>query len=530
MVSSAILLVGLASVMLIASQVANTPTASSQRLKAAEAVDEFANDVRYATFLITRTPHVLEFVVTDRTDDGTAERIRYEWSGVPGDPLQKSVNGSVPIAVVDSVQDVQFSVTTASETTSFASTTDSAETKLLFNENNLNSTREVTADKFSGQALDPSTLSAAGRLWWNATRVDFQASRSSSANEILLVQLRSAGDPNSCPTSEVLGEAQLAENALSGAIGWNSVSFSSPIQGLQFHRKYALVLARTTADGTSSTTAAAATLRTNINDSSPLTSDDGGATWGYNGDAQTNFRVWGTYTSSGPTYDLTRNYANRANVVLQAGTAAHSRINASIPLLNRPELLSAYWRTDFDDDPTATDFTRDNTGDWALASNGTFNTATLVDGVWLADGALESRPKNDFTTNTTVDVRCRNTSVGGNGAEIRINADRQGGAHAPLVVRVQRQPDDSQTLTLYGKSSDATDVMLIQRKNLSSDFVRFRLTILPTDNVVNLAINDKDEGTYAYPTYAPTDDNRFLTFSANTSSAEYDYVELRVAE
>jgi hypothetical protein len=72
--------------------------------------------------------------------------------------------------------------------------------------------------------------------------------------------------------------------------------------------------------------------------------------------------------------------------------------------------------------------------------------------------------------------------------------------------------------------------MLFQRNNLSSDFVRYRLTILPASNVVSLAIHDTDEGTYTYPTYAPADDNRFLTLSANTSSAEYDYVELRVAE
>ena len=179
--------------------------------------------------------------------------------------------------------------------------------------------------------------------------------------------------------------------------------------------------------------------------------------------------------------------------------------------MNRPELLSAYWRTDFDGNPTTLDVTRDGTSDWTMAS-GTFNVATLVDGIWMASGAIESRPKNNFTTNTIVDVRCRNTSVGGNGAVVQIHADRQGGTHAPLMVRVQRQSDGSQTLTLYGKSNDATDVVLFQRKNLSSDFVRYRLTILPANNVVNLAINDEDQGTFSYPTYAPTGDDRFLTF------------------
>jgi hypothetical protein len=276
-----------------------------------------------------------------------------------------------------------------------------------------------------------------------------------------------------------------------------------------------------------------------------LRSEYGGATWEYTSSAQMNYRIWGTYTTSGSTYNVTRNYASRVNVELQAGSASSSRINASVPLVNVPELLSAYWRADFDPDPTTNaplnpttlDVTRDGVADWAMAS-GTFNMAKLVNGVWQATGALESRPKNNFTTNTIVEVRCRNTSVGGNGAVLQINADRQDGTHAPLFVRVQQQADASQTLTLYGKSNDATDVVLFRRTNLpkydasvaSSGFIRYRLTILPASNVVNLAIEDEDQGTFSYPTYAPSTDDRFLTLYTDTSNSEFDYVELRVAE
>jgi hypothetical protein len=216
-------------------------------------------------------------------------------------------------------------------------------------------------------------------------------------------------------------------------------------------------------------------------------------------------------------------------VVLQAGQDSASRVNASIPLENRPELLSAYWRTDFDFDPTTADVTRDGVADWAMAS-GTFNTANLVGGVWQATGALESRSKNDFAANTIVDVRCRNTSLGGNGTVVRINADRQGGTHSPLAVQLQRQSDFTQTLTLYGKSSDAANVQLFERKNLPSGLIRYRLTILPANNRVNLAIEDEDQGTFSYPTYAPTTDDRFLTLYSDTSSSEFDYVEIRIPE
>ena len=140
-------------------------------------------------------------------------------------------------------------------------------------------------------------------------------------------------------------------------------------------------------------------------------------------------------------------------------------------MANAPEVLSAYWRTDFDRDPTATNGNGDAVADWAMAS-GTFDSDTLTSGVWEASGAIETRPLHDFTKTTTVEVNCRNTSVGGNGAVIRINADRQGGLYAPLLVYVQRQSNGTQTLTLRGKTSDGDTEQLFRRTRLSSEFVR----------------------------------------------------------
>ncbi len=125
------------------------------------------------------------------------------------------------------------------------------------------------------------------------------------------------------------------------------------------------------------------------------------------------------------------------------------------PLRNTPELLSAYWRTDFDRDPTATNGNGDTVADWALTGGGTFDSTKLSNGIWTATGAIESRPLADFTTTTSVEVRCRNTSTGGNGAVMCINADRQGGQYAPLLVYVQLQSDGTQTLTLNGKTDDS---------------------------------------------------------------------------
>jgi hypothetical protein len=193
-----------------------------------------------------------------------------------------------------------------------------------------------------------------------------------------------------------------------------------------------------------------------------------------------------------------------------------------------PELVSTYWRADFDRDPTTNNTNGDSVADFAAAS-GTFDPATLINGVWYANSALETRPLSDFTTTTVVEARCRNTSVGGLGAIAQINADRQSGQYAPLMVYVKLQSDGTQTLTLLGRTSDSDYKQLFTRGRLSADFIRFRLTILPQSNVVNLTIQDEDQGTFTYPTYAPTSTtDRYVMLYGNTSVAEFDYVDVRV--
>src|SRR5437867_3033614 len=97
MVASAFLLAGLGSIMFIARQVAYSPTAAARRAKASDIMGQISDELRYATIITQQTPQILEFVVADRNNDGTAEKIRYEWSGIAGDPLRKTVNGGTAV-------------------------------------------------------------------------------------------------------------------------------------------------------------------------------------------------------------------------------------------------------------------------------------------------------------------------------------------------------------------------------------------------------------------------------------------------
>jgi hypothetical protein len=411
-----------------------------------------------------------------------------------------------------------------STTTTLATTTESAEAMLAGNTSiQDDGDSNVTTQKYSAQQINPAGFSSipANVKAWNATKIDFYGRDNSSASETLLVQLRAAADPYNGPTGDVLGQVSIPESTL-GSEGWKSAVFASPVRGLALHRRYAVVWAGVGGD-------AAQLVYGNNAMGGVLESNDGGASWQFMSSRQLYWRIYGTYSIPGTPQNVTRKYITHIRVLLQSGGFTHARMDASVPLANSPEVLSAYWRTDFDSNPTASNVNGDAVADWALAGGATFDGGTLINGVWHASGALESRPLSDFTSTTIVSASCRNTTVGGNGAVIRINVDRQGGLHAPLLVYVKCQSDGTQTLSLCGKTSDAATKELFSRTRLSSDFVRVRLTIVPQFDLVNLAINDEDQGTFSYPTYAPTSTDRFVTLYADTSLAEFDYVDVRVA-
>jgi hypothetical protein len=526
MIASAFLLMGMGSVMFIARQVAYTPSDASQRSKAADVVNQICEELRYATIVLQQTPQILEFVVADRNSDGTAERIRYQWSGTAGAPLVKTVNGGTGVNVLPSVNSFVITSQQTQKVTALTTTTDSAETLLLANATVSGALyRDIDATNSMAQVIDPAVFTSvpSNAISWNATKLDFYGSQDGTASETLAVQIRNSGDPNDQPTSSVIGQTTIAESSI--ASGWTTVTFPNGVRGLSLSRKVDLVFALASGSGQAAKIAYNDSFATGVNDSK-----DGGASWQLMPTRQMWGRIYGTFTTPGTSYNVTRNYASTIRIALQAGSQATSRIDAAAPLRNLPELLSTYWRTDFDRDPTTTNGNGDTVADWALTGGGTFDATKLSNGIWTATGAIESRPLADFTTITSVEVRCRNTSVGGNGAVMCINADRQGGQYAPILVYLQLQSDGTQTLTLNGKTNDTTFKQLYTRSKLSSGFVRYKVTVLPANNLVNLTINDEDQGTYTYPTYAPTGTtDRYLTVYSNTSSSQFDYVEARVA-
>jgi hypothetical protein len=551
MVASAALLAGLGSVMMIARQTALSPSAGEHRVLSAQVVSSMADELRYATLILQRTPRMLEFVVADRDGDGAAERIRYDWSGVSGSSLEKTVNGEDPIVVLANVEHFQLEYTLAEQVTTLETTVDTAEQALLSSPSGVNGEdREITRDNHIAQYFEAAAMAGrpANAVSWNATKVVFYGDKADSSTE-LFVQLRAGGDSASGPTSLALSE--VVKNDTSLASGRNEAVFPAPVRGLALNRSYALAWC---CEGNYK----AAKLRIYFDQANPIGSFESinrGASWralrkDVNVDAEygrMHGELWGSYTVPGPPYNLRRKFLSHVRVTLNSALppqddpgkdTSHARIEASVPLANRPELLSAYWRADFSGDPqndiaaaidpTAADSNGDAQNDWEMGGGETFDVDALADGVWTASGQLQTLPANDFAGVTIVEARCRN------GAIVSINADRLNGTHAPLTVRIESQSDGSQTLALLGQPTAGVDRTLCRITGLVGDladarsFVPFRLIILPEQNLVNLHVNGEDQGTFSYPIHATASNDRFLSLSGD--GAEFDDVEVRVSE
>jgi hypothetical protein len=354
--------------------------------------------------------------------------------------------------------------------------------------------------------------------------VSFVAKRQNEDNDLGYVRLRVA-DSDRLPSSTVIEEVELYESALAVDWAWTEISFSNA-GGLSPDEGLCLVLEHSGVGGPS------AVIRYEGGVSpGRLYTDTAGTAWQYFADSALHHFVHGTVSTPGQPQTATHDYATGVFIRLQLGDDPAGRVVTGTRTLNTPKLLSRFWEADFDDDPRL-DHNGDGLSDWVVGA-GTFDPASLVDGVWQADSTLETHPDNDFAGLTSVDLRFRNTSLGGEGAAFRINADQSAGSYAPITVYAQKQPDGTQTLSVYntdGLPSSSTDVALLTVRTLSSGFIDLRLLMDPELDTVSITVNGVHRETYAYSTFVPTVEGGFAAMWTDGSAAEFDYVCVRVSE
>ena len=530
-VASSMLIVGLASSIFIATQIVDPGKRTQQILDASETIRIIDDELRYANDIVDRSSTAIEFIVHDRTGDGQMDRIRYEWSGSSGDPLTKTMNGSTQAIIVPSVEFLNFNYTLETSTEQFTSPpTESAE--LILTEyvgSGLLSSYRVTGSNWIGQYTNPALFTnnslPADTISWTVTKAEVEAKYTKAGDKAQSwVRLRRATGDNK-PSTSVIDEAVLSASSSSGTFAWKTLTFAEQVS-LDPNDGICLTVEHKTKGN------AVDIQYDEHGDNWRVATNNAGATWHHPppGDSLRH-RIYGKYTQPATTVEtVNRKYLKAISTTLQIGDA-NTRIVAEANLLNRPELCSAVWETRFDVDPTTEDRRVDGTGDWRTRDASDFDVTSLVNGVFVAYGEeLDTAPNHNFDKTTTVNVRLRNTSMGGQGALFGINADWSGSTAVPIFAALQLQSDATQTLKVFWNKSNSISQEVAVVPGLSADFVEIRIVIEPTSDLFAVWANDQFVGSFDYTPFDTDDDHRWATLTESGSDAEFDFVRIKVAE
>jgi len=99
-----VIMLGMGSAMLIASYAvpaADDPVSGA--IVGARATDAIAAELQYAVSVRDSNATMIKFAVADRSGNDVPETIRYQWSGTPGDPLNRQYNGGTALPVLANV-------------------------------------------------------------------------------------------------------------------------------------------------------------------------------------------------------------------------------------------------------------------------------------------------------------------------------------------------------------------------------------------------------------------------------------------
>jgi hypothetical protein len=188
------------------------------------------------------------------------------------------------------------------------------------------------------------------------------------------------------------------------------------------------------------------------------------------------------------------------------------------------------WSFDFDSDPTLADSNGDGVLDWVMRNATTFPLGELTGGVWRSETrvVLDSRPLDDFSGRTVVDVRMGSATVpaSGRGAVFWVNLNQGSTAFSALFVSVSLETDGTQTLTLFGKPDAVTETPLTTVPGLASGLTAVHLDVDPVALTVALTIEGKGHGTHAIPLTGTPNGDRFATLLAWDGIAEFEALRI----
>lgn len=334
LMAALVLVAGMGSSIYLAASAANPQVGPFQaRNSAATVLKELDRDLPYAKAVSKseQSHRILEFQVPDRNGDGTPELIRYEWSGTPGDPLERILNSGSRQRLLDNVQHFGLDYHSRTVVDIFEEESPLQQWVNQSSSSFFEGTYQLSSNGGIGTDFLPALPASATA--WSVTDVSVRCQRNGNTNGVIRAQITTA-DHWRRPAN-VVDEVILFETQLPSSLNWYSFSFPNAramIPGeracllFQFHSGSQNVM----------------TLRTNnlsllSSDTWLLTTSNGGASWDHHFERDLMVRINGTYTTP---YEVETHFSILVSAELQVGDEPHSRMRTSVRTRNEPEVSS----------------------------------------------------------------------------------------------------------------------------------------------------------------------------------------------
>lgn len=524
------LMVGLTSSIIIASQALSPPGPQRYVLDAAESTFIIADELESAVHVLDADDGLIEFALADRDQDQLAEIVRYEWNPNDSRGLLRTAIGGTPAAIVPETylfgitpelrsvtQELGGNVSEGS-TETFVSLTTTADWQTWSLD-----TMEEVGHSFELTHPDGTTL-------WSVKSVRLGMRRDSSyynSDDRASVQVRLASG-DGLPTSEVLAETLVNASDLGTSWAWVDISLDGADRLLPTQR-VCLVIEPVRDNSVIDLLYAGSGVASG---QSLVTKSSYTGEWRlYSGRSLLNSVSGTRHTLDDTGHQVVRDYYSACVIELQTNADDSSRVRRGVRLMNSPERLDQFWQLDFDELPSGdTDDNFDTVADWELLdeSGGTPGVAANV--IYLSDGqGLVTSPEHGFDGLITVDVSCRATTVntdGGAMMTIPVDSNASQSSQLRLVTALQSNGLQTATVTNVGDTTE-TDLAIV--KGLPAGFVDFHIVIDAPNDQVAVWINGMAQGRSTISRQMSSNSGQ-AQISADSASAEFDYVSVRVGK
>ena len=430
----AVLVGAMGSALVLSTHALPTRTSAAGRTVAAsEVLQQMTDELRGALYLTEAEPTSVALVLPDRDGDGNPEAVRYAWSGLAGGAggaLTRRLNGGPAAVVLDKIAEMRLTYPTVDHVRELPGVrTESGE--VLLSKSDSGSAKwsfAVDGDDWTGFRISP--LLPAEAIEWRTRRVLVRAQTDGLTDAVVRFEMTGWADGR--PAAGVVDATDVAESSLASTWAWHQVNYD---QGGPWSpgQVAAVTLKKVSGGGK----AAAIHIFSQDAASNLHRTYDGGASWIVdNDDSAMLHYAYGTYTTEGPAWTLTRRRVVAVDLSLDPGGGA-AALAASVELTNAPDAVSRR-EADFDADPSKQDLDLDGQTDWK-GKDKAFKQSQFAGGVWSLAVEGQINPSNPpLDEPLTLDVWLEDTTADGYAGWAEARFDRGGGTCGQVRLSVNR--------------------------------------------------------------------------------------------